>query len=151
MRSLAPSSAKSILPPKPGTFLFSHSTNSEPEKQSEYSPISGKRTGLRGSSTAARVSRLDTADGDRDRPAKRIGAAGSGTVDEADVGEATSAFEGGKGGDMGGGDDARTGEGGSTALPLPLSTFGDSSSLSSLSSCTASDVAVDAVDATALR
>lgn len=107
--------------------------------------------GLRGSSTEARVSRLDTADGGKDKPAKRIGAGGSGAVDEADVGEATSAFEGGKGGDIGGGDDARTGEGGSTALPLPLSTFGDSSPFSSVVSCAASDVAVDAADATALR
>lgn len=74
-------------------------------------------------------------------------------MDEACVGEATSAFEGGKGGDMGGGDDARTGEGGSTALPLPLSTFGDSSSssFSSVGSSAASDATADAAGATALR
>lgn len=107
--------------------------------------------GLRGSSAAARASRLDTADSGKDNPAKRIGVGGSGAVDEADVGEVVSAFEGGKGGDMGGGDDARTGEGGSTALPLPLSTLGDSSFFSSVGSWPASDVAADAADATALR
>ena len=101
--------------------------------------------GLRGNSAAARVSRLDTADGGKDKPAKRIGVGGGGAADEV-----TSAFDGGKGGDMGGGD-ARTGEAASTTLPLPLSILGDSSSFSSVVSLAASDVAADAVDATALR
>lgn len=65
--------------------------------------------------------------------------------------EVTSAFDGGKGGDKGGGDDARTGEGASTALPLPLSTFGGSSPFSSVTSVAASDVATAAAEATALR
>lgn len=88
------------------------------------------------------------ADGCKDKPAKRIrvGGGGGGAVEEV-----TSAFDGGKGGDMGGGDDARTGEGGSTALPLPLSTFGDSSSFSSVPSLAASEVATDEAEATALR
>lgn len=108
--------------------------------------MSGKRTDLRGNSAAARVSRLDMADGGKDKPAKRIGVGGGGTVDEA-----SSVFDGGKRGDKGGGDDARTGEGASTALPLPLSTFGGSSSCSSVASLAVSDAATDVAEATALR
>lgn len=55
-----------------------------------------------------------------------------------------STFAGGKGGDIGGGEDS------STALPLPLSTFGSCSS-TSVPSVGVSDSAVELIDPVALR
>lgn len=82
------------------------------------------------------------ADGGKDNPAKKIRVGGGGA--------GTSIVEGGKGGDMGGGDDARTGECDSTALPLPLSTLGNSSS-SPFSVTVSFAISDDTADATALR
>lgn len=92
----------------------------------------GNFTERSGSSDAARLSRSETADGGSARPARRMGGGGGGGIGDAP--RASTVTEGGRAGDIGGGE-ARIWIS-SVALPLPLSTFGSGFSSPSTSEVT---------------